>query len=132
MTGTEPLLFGFAIMLTFFLKVISIWEEQKEASRDSDLAKEDSSIEDPMQGTLAYDVNSENLDILEILIKDKVGVNNNDVSTPYPKYNEPFIARNSVDKEQELYVPIDADHEEDFDQEDYLAYGLADPSRKNY
>ena len=113
-------------------KVTALSEEQKEAFRNSDLTEEEISIEDPLQGTLAYDMNAENLDILQNLIKDKAGATDDDVRTAYPKFNEPFVTRNSVDTEQEIYVPIDADSEEDFDQEDYLAYGLADQSPKNF
>ena len=42
------------------------------------------------------------------------------------------MTRNSVDMGQDIYVPIDADSEEDFDQEDFNSYGHADPSLKNY
>ena len=55
-----------------------------------------------MQGTLAYDLNAENLDILENLIKDKAGVSDEDVSTPYPNFNEPFVARYSVEKNKKF------------------------------
>ena len=113
-------------------KVTAISEEQKEAFKNSDLTDKELSAQDPLQGTLAFDENAENLDILENLIKDKAGVDDEEVRTPYPKFNEPFVARNSVDKEQDIYVPIDADSEEDFDQEDFNAYGHADPSLKNY
>ena len=34
--------------------------------------------------------------------------------------------------ERNIYVPIDADSEEDFDQEDFDAYGYADPSLKDF
>ena len=71
-----------------------------------------------MQGMIAFYMNTENLDTLQNMIKDKVGASDDDIRTPYPKFNEPFVTRNSVDTEQEIYVPIDANSEEDFDQED--------------
>ena len=66
------------------------------------------------------------------MIKEQVRADDDDVSTPYPKFNDPFISRNSVDMDQNIHVPIDADSEEDFDQEDFDAYGYADPSLKNF
>ena len=64
------------------------------------------------------------------MIKDSVGATDDDVSTPYPRFNEPYVTRNSVNEEREIYIPIDADSEEDFDQDDYKAY--AGGSLKNY
>ena len=113
-------------------KVTAISEEQKEAFKNSDLTDEVLSTQDPLQGTWAFDENAENLEILENLIKDQAEVNDEEVRTPYPKFNEPFVNRNSVDMGQNVYVPIDADSEEDFDQEDFNAYGHADPTLKNY
>ena len=89
-------------------------------------------MEDPMKGALAFDTNEENFDILQNMIKDKVGATDDNIRTPYPKFNKQFVTRNSVDTEHEIYVPIDANSEGDFDQEDYLAYGLSDPTLKHY
>ena len=52
-----------------------------------------------MEGTLAFDMNSENLEILQGMIKDKAGATDDEVRTPYPRFNEPFVTRNSVDTE---------------------------------
>ena len=112
-------------------KVTAISEEQKEAYKNSDLTDEEQSIQDPLHGTWAFDENADNYEILENLIKDKAEVNDEEVRTPFPKFNAPFVNKNSVDVEQNAYVPIDADSEEDFDQEHYNAYGRADPSLKN-
>jgi len=113
-------------------KVTAISEEQKEAFKNSDLTDEELSTQDPLHGTWAFDENAENLEILENLIKDQAEVNDEEVRTPYPKFNEPFVTRNSVDMRQDIYVPIGPDSEDDFDQDDYNAYGHADPSLKNY
>ena len=113
-------------------KVTAISQEQREAFKNSDLAEEDSSVEDPCRGILAFDERAENLDILEHMIKEQAGADDDDVSTPYPKFNEPFISRDSVDMERNIHVPIDADSEEDFDQEDFDTYGYAGPSLKNF
>ena len=113
-------------------KVSAISEEQKEAFKNSDLIDEELSTQDPLQGTWAFDENADHLEALENLIKDQAEVNDEEVRTPYPKFNEPFVMRNSVDMRQYIYVPLDADSEEDFDQKDYLAYGHADPSLKNF
>ena len=113
-------------------KVTAISEEQKEAFKNSDLTNEEISTQDPLQGTWAFDENADNYEILENIIKEQAEVGDEEVRTPYPKFNEPFVARNSVDMRQNAYVPIDADSEEDFDQEDFEAYGHADPSLKNF
>ena len=88
-------------------------------------------MQDPLEGTWAFDENADNYEILENLIKDQAEVDDEEVRTPFPKSNEPFVNRNSVNTEQIAYVPIDADSEEDFDQDDYNAYARADPSLKN-
>ena len=103
-------------------KVTAVSEEQREAFKRSDLAEEDSSVEDPLRGTLTFDANSENLDMLENMIKATTGVSDDEVSTPYPKFNEPYVTRNSVATQQDIYVPIGTDSEEDFNQDDYAAY----------
>ena len=66
------------------------------------------------------------------MIKEQAGADDDYVSTPHPKFNEPFMSRNSVDMERNVHVPIDADSEEAFDQEDFDAYGYADPSLKHF
>ena len=114
------------------LKSLQQYQKNKKVFRNSDLTDEELSTQDPLQGTLAFDENAENLEILENLIKDQAEVDDEEVRTPYPKFNEPFVTRNSVDMGQDIYVHLDADSEEDFDQEDYLAYGHADPSLKNF
>ena len=81
---------------------------------------------------MGFDENADHLQDLENLIKDQAQVSDDEVSTPYPKFNQPFVTRNSVDMEQKIYVPIDGDSEDDFDQEDYNAYGHSDPSLKNF
>ena len=113
-------------------KVSAITEEQKEAFRNSDLTDEELSTQDPLQGTWAFDENADHLQDLENLIKDKAQVSDDEVSAAYPKFNHPFVTRNSVDTEQKIYVPIDRDSEDDFDQDDYNAYGHSDPSLKNF
>ena len=80
---------------------------------------------------LLNSINAENLDILQNMIKDKVGVTDDDIRTPYPRFNKPFVTRNSVDAEHESYVPIDVNSEEDFYKQDYLVYVPSDPSLKN-
>ena len=69
-------------------KVTAISEEQKEAFIYLDLIKDDGSTEDPMQGTLAFNINVENLDILKLMIKEHRGATDKDVRTPYPRSNE--------------------------------------------
>ena len=113
-------------------KVSTVSEEQKEAFKNSDLTDEELSTQDPLQGTWAFDENADYLQDLETLIKDQAQVSDDEVSTPYPKFNQPFVTRNSIDMEQKIYVPIDCDSEDDFDQEDYNAYGHSDPSLKNF
>ena len=113
-------------------KVSAVTEEQKEAFRNSDLTDEELSTQDPLHGTWAFDENADHLQDLENLIKDKAQVSDDEVSAPYPKFNHPFVTRNSVDTEQKIYVPIDRDSEDDFDQDDYNAYGHSDPSLKNF
>ena len=82
-------------------KVTAISEEQKEAFRNSELTEEEISMEDPMEGALAFDMNAENFEILQNMIKDKVGATDDDIRTTYPRFNEPFITRNSVNTEHE-------------------------------
>ena len=112
-------------------KVSAISEEQKEDFKNSDLIDEELSTQDPLQGTWAFDENADHLETLENPIKAQAEVSDEEVRTPYPKFNEPYMTRNSVNMGQDIYIPIDADYEEDFDQEDNNTYGHADPSPEN-
>ena len=68
---------------------------------------------------------------LEELIAKCASSEPEEAHTPNVPYNAPFIARNSVKREEDPYIPIGADSEDDFDQSDYDAYGYAGYSLKN-
>jgi len=55
-----------------------------------------------------------------------------DAHAPNVPFNAPFVARNSVAQEENPYIPLDADSEEDFNQSDYDACGCAGYSLKNW